>query len=114
MIEENQDTSIKGFLNQSLLEHSNRNLPGNQTVVHKNKILLSPFKMHLKVKHSNSESNVKSSSFKTSFQLPLVSKYAKQKSFSPNNPELMISKKPLEEKQENDKQMIMSKLASKQ
>lgn len=92
MIEDSQDNRYKGFLNNSLIEPINRDFTGNQTVVHKKNNVLSPFKIHHRHRHSNSDTLVKSSSFKSSHHHPLVSKYAKQKSFSPNNPELMISK----------------------
>jgi hypothetical protein len=92
MIEDNQDNKYKGFLNNSLIEPAIRDFTGNQTVVHKKNNMLSPFKIHHRHKHSNSDTLVKSSSFKSSHNHPLVSKYAKQKSLSPNNPELIISK----------------------
>ena len=63
-------------------------------------------------KHSNSDTVVKSS-FKSSNYSNLVSKYTINKAKLPENPSLLISKKPIKAlvEQDNSKKMIISKVA---
>lgn len=108
------NSKYKTYLENPFLEGNMKTLAGNQTVVHKNGTLLSPFKTRHRHRHSNSDTLIKSSSFKSSNHAQLLSKYVK-KEINNNNPSLMISKKPLEKQfsasTNNSKQMVMSKLA---
>jgi hypothetical protein len=108
------NTKYDKFMENSLIDTNK--LKGHHTIVHKHGSLLSPNIVQHRHRHSNSETLIKSSSFKSSNKNHLVSMYAK-KALSPNNPSLLISKKPIEKQLssnfDNNKKMIMSKLASK-
>ena len=74
---------------------------------------MSPQKLKIhRHKHSNSDTIVKSS-FKSSHYSNLASKYTINKAKSPENPSLLITKKPIEAQveQESSKKFIMSKVA---
>lgn len=101
------------FLDNPLIEATLQSgFIGHQTMMHKNKSLLSPFKSHPRHRHSNSDTLLKSSSPKSS-QQQFATQYV-QNMLAPENPSLQISKKPLMSTNAvNEKQMVMSKLASK-
>jgi len=93
-------------------------LKGHKTIVHSDKSLFPPFKKLQKHRHSNSDTLIKSSSFKSSHQNQLVSKYNKNLT-APNNPALVICKKQLAKQMTSNSQHrvknwhpIMSKIAS--
>lgn len=112
------NSNYKTYLDTSAIgKYPNKGFKGNQTVIHKNKAMLTPHKIRFhRHRHSNSDTLIKSSSFKSSHNSQLASKYLK-KVLSTDNPSLIISKKPLENpktiQQVSNKQPIISKIASK-